>query len=147
MKAFKTDPTSFGESFEREEKKSEQELREKLLNKKHRAYIAKVGDKIAAMAEYDVFLPQHVEHTAMISTVFTDPDFRRRGLSEKVMKRMLDDLHNREKISRVRLSVGTAHPAAREMYKKLGFIEFGIGKREMKVGDQYYDQIHMDLFF
>ncbi len=147
LKAFKTDPTSFGESYEREEKKTEQQLRTLLGDPNYRAYVAKVGDKIGAMASYSIFVPQHVEHTAMVSTVFVDPDFRRKGLGEKLMQRMLDDLHHDEKTSRVRLSVGTTLTAAREMYKKLGFVEFGIGKREMKVGGKYYDQVHMDLFF
>ena len=147
LNAFQTDPTSFGETYEREEKKSEKELRAQLSDPNYRTYIAKVGDRIVAMASYNIFLPQHVEHTAMISTVFTDPGFRKRGLSEKLMKRVLDDLHNNQKTSRVRLSVGTVHIAAREMYKKLGFVEFGIAKREMKVDGKYYDQVHMDLFF
>ncbi|HTE48810.1 MAG TPA: GNAT family N-acetyltransferase [Candidatus Paceibacterota bacterium] len=147
LKAFKTDPTSFGESHEREEKKSENELRALLSDSNYKTYVAKIGDRVGAMVSYNLFAPQHVEHTAMISSVFTDPEFRRKGLGERLMKRVLSDLHNNQKTSRVRLSVGTEHVPAREMYKKLGFTEYGVAKREMKVGGKYYDQVHMELFF
>lgn len=147
LNAFKTDPTSFSESHEREEKKTEPQLRSLLSDPNYKTYVAKIDDKIGAMVSYNVFVPQHVEHTAMISSVFTDPDFRRKGLSEKLMKKILSDLHSNGKIYRVRLSVGVAHTAARELYKKLGFTEFGVAKNEMKVDGKYYDQVHMDLFF
>ncbi|MES3031915.1 MAG: GNAT family N-acetyltransferase [Patescibacteria group bacterium] len=147
LKAFRTDPTAFGESYEREEKKSEAEMRKQLSDPNYRAYVAKIDNKTASLAVYMLFVPQHVEHCAMISSVFTDPEFRRSGLGEKLLRKVLDDLHQNPKITRVRLSVRVDNEAAKKMYEKLGFVQCGIGRKEVKVDGKYYDQAQMDLIF
>ena len=147
LKALKTDPVAFGESYEREEKKSEQEIREKLEDPNRKAYIIKIGDKVCALAVASLVLPGHVNHQANIHAVFTDPDFRRLGLGSKLLGKILNDLHSNPITSRVSLSVGVEQEAARKMYEKLGFKEFGIGHKEMKINGKYYDQVQMELIF
>ena len=147
LKAFQTDPASFGESYEREAKKSEEEIRKQLQDPNYRAYIARIDNKIVALVVYALIIPKNVEHMARISSVFTDPDFRRQGIGEKLMKRALDDLHQNSITSRIALSVGADKEAARKMYQKLGFVEFGLGRKEIKYNGKYYDQVQMELIF
>ncbi len=119
----------------------------KLSDPNLKAYIARVDTKIVALAYCTLVIPEHVEHTAKIHAVFVDPDFRGQGIGFAVMKRMLDDLHQIPKISRIVLSVGNAQEAAKNMYKKLGFVQFGLGTKEMKINGRYYDQAQMELIF
>jgi len=68
-------------------------------------------------------------------------------MGKKLLARMLDDLHRNSKTSRITLSVGSEQQVAREMYEKLGFVQFGLAKKELKVKGKYYDQIWMELIF
>jgi len=147
LKALKTDPTAFGESYEQEKEKSEQKIISHLSATNYRTYIARIGNKIVALAEYSLTLPAHVEHLAEIHSVFTDPDFRGQKIGPKLIKQMLDDLHKNQKTSRITLSVGSEQKAAIKMYDELGFVQFGIGRKELKVGGEYYDQVQMELIF
>ena len=145
--ALKTDPIAFGESYEREEKKSEQEIREKLSDPNYKAYVVKVGDKVCALATYNLYLPGRVTHQAQIHAVFTDLKFRRQGLGKKILEKIKSDLHENPITSRVSLSVSTTQEGAIKMYEEAGFEKFGVGHKELKVDGKYYDLVYMELFF
>lgn len=147
LKALKTDPTAFGESYEREMESSEEDLRQRLSDPNYRAYIAKINNKTVALVVYTLVIPKHVGHLAKLHSVFTDPDFRRQGVGEKLLGQVLNDLHQNPVTSRVTLSVGSEQEAAKKMYEKLGFVQYGLGRKEMKVNDKYYDMIQMELIF
>jgi len=147
LRALKTDPTAFGESYEREITKSEQETRQKLSNPDYKTYIVRIGNKVAAMAVSSLEKPQHVEHLAKLHSIFTDPDFRKQGIGSKLLGQVLKDLHQNLITSRVILSVNNEQEVAKEMYKKLGFVQYGLGTKEMKVDGKYYDMAEMELIF
>ncbi|MDQ5954143.1 MAG: hypothetical protein QG583_71 [Patescibacteria group bacterium] len=145
--ALKTDPIAFGESYDREEKKTEQEIREKLGDLNYKAYVIKIGDKVRALATCNLYLPGRVTHQAQIHAVFTDPDYRKQGLGKNLLEKILKDLHQNPITSRVSLSVSTTQEGAIKMYEKAGFKEFGIGHKELKVDGKYYDLVYMELIF
>jgi RimJ/RimL family protein N-acetyltransferase len=43
------------------------------------------------------------------------------------------------------LSVVTTNASARRLYESLGFVAYGTEIRAMKLGETYYDEIHMAL--
>lgn len=147
LRSLQTDPTAFGVSYEQKAGLSEDEWRSSLSDPNRVMYGVKVGDRLAAIAGTKFETGQHVEHMATLIGVFTDPDFRGKGLSHELIKKILGDLHDNPKIIKVRLSVNETQGAARSLYQKLGFREIGIAKKEMKIGGQYYDQAQMELIF
>jgi RimJ/RimL family protein N-acetyltransferase len=56
-------------------------------------------------------------------------------------------LHQNPITSRVILSVNNEQEVAKQMYEKLGFVQYGLGKKEMKVDGKYYDMAQMELIF
>jgi ribosomal protein S18 acetylase RimI-like enzyme len=147
LKALKTDPIAFGASYEQEIKFSEQEIKQKLSGENKKIYIAKLGDKIVALAVSTLEKPEHVEHLAKLHAIFTDPGFRKQGIGSRLLERVLKDLHQNPITSRVILSVNSEQEGARKLYEKFGFTQFGLGRKEMKVKGKYYDQIQMELIF
>ena len=147
LKALQTDPTAFGESYEREIKRPSEEIIRKLSDSNLKVYVARVDNKIVALAYYTLVLPGHVDHNAKIHAVFVTPEYRGQGIGFKLIKQILNDLHQIPKISRLWLSVGNEQVAAKNMYKKLGFKECGIGTKEMKIDGKYYDEVQMELIF
>ena len=147
LKSLKTDPTAFAISYQQFLEQGEEKIRKNLSDPNRKNYIAKIGDKIVALAEYSLETPENVKHLAKIHAVFVDPDFRGKGIGYSLLKRMIDDLHNNPVTVRVVLSVNNENETAKNLYKKLGFVQFGVGEKEMKISGRYYDLAQMELIF
>ena len=147
LKSLQDDPSAFGASYEESVLHTEAQIRQKLSNPNRRDYVAKIGDRIVAMANYVLETSMHVRHLAKIHGVFTDPEFRGRGVGFNLLKKILDDLHQNSVTAKVVLGVNNENEAPKNLYKKLGFVQFGLGKKEMKVNGKYYDQAQMELIF
>jgi putative acetyltransferase len=61
---------------------------------------------------------------AEIKRVFVLEDYRGRGLSEQIMRRLEAELHNRG-VGLFRLETGILQPEALGLYRKLGYLERG----------------------
>jgi len=147
LKSLKTDPTAFAISYQQFFEQDEKEIKKDLSDPNCKNYITKIGDRIIALARYSLATPENVKHLATIHAVFVDPDFRGKGIGYSLLKRMIDDLHNNPVTVRVVLSVNNENEAPKNLYKKLGFVQFGVGEKEMKVNGKYYDMAQMELIF
>lgn len=147
LKALQTDPVALGRAYDEEVGLSEEEWRKKLEDANRKMYIAKVGDQPVGITGVRFESGKYIEHMAKIVSVFVDPQFRRQGIGQKLMARVLEDLRANPKIVKVKLSVNEPQEAAKGMYEKFGFRQAGIGKKEMKIENTYYDQIQMELIF
>ena len=147
LKALKADPIAFGVTYEQDVLLSEEEWKERLFNPFSQTYLAMANDNPVALATVRREKAKNVEHLATINSVFTDPEFRQHGISSKILKNILDDLHANDKTVKVRLSVNVAQESARKMYEKSGFFKVAILPKEMKVNEKYYDQIEMAYIF
>ena len=147
LRALKTDPIAFGASYEQGVKKSRKDWKIELADSNRKTYVVRVNGIPVALAAVRFEKAGNVEHLATIYSVFTDPEFRNLGVGSKLLQKILDDLHTNTKTVKVRLSVNLNQVDAKRMYERAGFFQEGILKKEMKVGDTYYDQAQMALIF
>lgn len=78
-----------------------------------------------------------------IVTVATHPQLRRQGLSETLMRLMIDECR-KAGAALVTLEVRVTNTAAQQLYAKLGFVEVGLRKRYYH--DNGEDALLMTLF-
>ena len=71
------------------------------------------------------------EDLAWVSTLGILPEYRRRGLGSQLLRTCEDQLH----VSRVRLSVRASNQPARQMYAKVGYVQYGVWKRYYSDGE------------
>lgn len=71
------------------------------------------------------------EDLAWVSTLGILPEYRRRGLGSQLLRTCEDQLQ----VSRVRLSVRASNQPARQMYTKLGYVQYGVWKRYYSDGE------------
>ncbi len=64
---------------------------------------------------------------AHITNIAVHPEFRRRGLGEKIMREMMERAKSRG-ATRMTLEVRVSNSAAQDLYRKLGFVARGIRK-------------------
>lgn len=55
--------------------------------------------------------------------------------------------HAAQRVEQLHLVVVSENVAALRLYTAAGFVEYGRGMKALKVGDRYYDEILMVLFF
>ncbi len=147
LKGLQTDPTAFGRSYEEEVLHDDARWQKKLSDPDFPVYVTKIDGRIVATAMVKFEVGDRIGHMATIKGVYTDPEFRNRGLSTTLLKKILSDLHDNQKTIKVRLSVNDSQVAAKKMYENLGFETVGLEKKEVKIGTTYLDQTHMELIF
>lgn len=94
-----------------------------LADGSHAEYIACDGDKIVGIGGVSYFCVAPTYHNptgmkAYIMNVYTEPEYRRRGIAARVVRLLIADAHSRG-VAAVSLE---ATAAGRPLYEKLGFV-------------------------
>ncbi|MEM6281148.1 MAG: GNAT family N-acetyltransferase [Chloroflexota bacterium] len=82
------------------------------------------------------------QHTAEIISMYVMPVARGQQAGHKLIAAALAHLRGRG-VQQVTLSVTSGNVAARRLYRKLGFITWGVQPAYIRVGDVDYDVEHM----
>lgn len=77
---------------------------------------------------------------AHVLNVTVDPQARRKGLGQRLMKRVMTDAHRKD-MKRIFLEVRTSNAAAIALYKKLGFFEDHVKKGFYEDGEDAFFMI------
>lgn len=77
--------------------------------------------------------------------VFVDPNFRRKGVAELLLKNAINYLKEKGFL-RIELSVFSDNKSAIKLYKKLGFVKEGVRKNALKRNNDFFDEILMAKF-
>ena len=147
LKALKADPAAFGSSYKQEVNRPEEIWKQKLATSW--AYAAIVENQFVGMARVLFELGEHVQHVASIVSLFVKASYRQQGIGEKIIRRIISDLHDQKVIVKIILLVNTntdQKPAIR-LFEKVGFKTIGIAKYGVKINQTYYNQLHMELIF
>jgi ribosomal-protein-alanine N-acetyltransferase len=102
-----------------------------------RGWVAESNGRIASMLVLWLIIDE-----AHIATIATHPDFRRRGIGEKLMLVALNSART-EGANRAFLEVRATNASAQALYKKYGFVVDGIRPKYYK--DNNEDAILMSL--
>jgi len=82
-------------------------------------------------------------HKALLWGVYLRPEARRSGLAAALLEAVLN--HARGQAEEVRLAVTAGNTAARRLYLRAGFTDWGMEPRAVKIGGTYYDEHQMVL--
>ncbi len=88
---------------------------------------------------------QKEKHKGVMWGVYLRPNLRGRGIAEALVGRLLD--HARGQVSLLRCSVTTDNTAARELYRRMGFVEYGIEPRSLRYAGVDYDETLLVISF
>src|SRR3989344_1967429 len=147
LSSLRSEPTAFGRDYEEEADRTEEEWRKRLEDPNHKTYAASSEGKLVGMVGATTMSGKRVEHMANVGRVFVSERLRGKGIGEALMQQAIKELRENPKIMKLRLSVNEPQEAAKKMYEKLGFEQSGYAKKEIRVGDTYYDQIQMEMLF
>ena len=102
------------------------------------------GEACLGMAGLDRWRGSNVRHKAVIWGVYLSPAARGRGAGEALFQAMID--HARAiGIEVLQLGVGDFNHHAQALYRRMGFVPFGLEPRAVKLHDRFIDEVLMAL--
>jgi ribosomal protein S18 acetylase RimI-like enzyme len=82
-------------------------------------------------------------HKAFIWGVYVAPHARNQGFAIETMRHALNHAATALGVRQVNLGVNTRNTAAVALYKKLGFVQYGLELGYLRVGSEFHDEFQM----
>ena len=82
-------------------------------------------------------------HRGVIWGMYVEPEGRRVGVASLLLGTIID--HARSEVEDLTLAVAAHNEAAIALYRKFGFVEYGLDRRALKIDGEYVDEILMHV--
>jgi RimJ/RimL family protein N-acetyltransferase len=80
-------------------------------------------------------------HKGVLWGMYVRPSARGSGVATRLAESVID--HARDRVEILQLTVVASNARARRLYAHLGFVEYGVERRGLKLGDSYFDEALM----
>ena len=84
-------------------------------------------------------------HIASVHGVYVAPEYRGLGVGSRLVEAALSRVRENRETLKVELSVNSRARPAIAAYRRAGFKVAGRSAMELKVGDEFYDLLNMEL--
>jgi len=101
------------------------------------------GEVLCGAAGFSREARAKTRHKGMLSSVYLRPELRGRGLGEALVGRVID--HARRHVAVLLCSVVSENTEACELYRRMGFIDYGIEPRALRYDGVDYDEDQLVL--
>jgi ribosomal protein S18 acetylase RimI-like enzyme len=88
---------------------------------------------------------QKSHHKGTLVGMYVVPEHRGRGLGQKLLRTLIEDVRALRGLEQLKLSVTHSNADARRLYLSAGFVPFGIEPNAIKVDGVYYAKEYMCL--
>lgn len=149
LEALKMHPEAFVSSYEDSVHTPLAEVKKKIKNDKDNYILGAFteDEQLAGMAGFRREQGIKLNHKGMIWGVYVSPEYRGQGVAKALIQEILDRGREIEGLQQINLSVVTANRPAAELYKKVGFVTYGVEKNALIYNHQGYDEELMTYFF
>jgi RimJ/RimL family protein N-acetyltransferase len=105
-------------------------------------FAAKAADgELLGVAGFQRPVTAKLRHKGVLWGMYVREAARGTGVAAAVVGAVLD--HAGAEVEEVLLTVAADNAAALRLYRRAGFVQYGLERRSLKVGDVYYDEIMM----
>ncbi|MDR4945503.1 GNAT family N-acetyltransferase [Neobacillus cucumis] len=147
LEALKNHPEAFLSSYE------ESVQRENPVEQMARNFTVKGNYTFGAFAQGEligmVTLIQEerikVRHKANIFAMYVTPSKRGIGAGKALLTAAINKAIDLSEVEQINLNVTASNHSAKQLYANLGFKQFGLEKKALKINEKYYDDAYMVL--
>jgi GNAT superfamily N-acetyltransferase len=136
LDALRRHPCAFRASFDEEAGQSLEEFATRLET--DAIFGGFCGDELCGLAGLEIPQARNKRHKGTLFGVYVCPDHRRAGLGAALVGAVI--AHARGRVDQLHAAVVVNAEPARALYRKLGFVPYGMEPRALKVGEAYFDQ-------
>jgi ribosomal protein S18 acetylase RimI-like enzyme len=140
LEALRSNPFAFGRAYVEEKGLPESEWRRLIRND----LFAVSDGKPIGMIGYVFNEKLKRSHIADIVGVYVNGKYRGMGIGDRLFKEVLSQIRRNKRIVKIRLNVNPRQKAAVGLYKKNGFVEVGRLRKELKIGNRFFDDLIME---
>ena len=90
---------------------------------------------------------EDARHKATLFGLYVTRAFRGQGLGEDLVQAVLSLAEQEPEIKVIELTVSAGSDAALALYQRCGFEQSGLEDSAIRVGEVYYDRVHMSRLF
>ena len=139
LESLRTEPESFGSDFASENRQPPEWFAERLAS--NDVFGAFHGEELLGIATFATERAVQKAHKGMLWGVFVRQKARSAGVGRALVEAVL--AHARGRVEQINLAVERGNLHARRLYTSLGFIEYGLEKNALKLGERYFDDVLM----
>jgi len=141
LEGLKRYPASFGSSYETEAQQPVSWFKEQAGN----AIIIGGFRDTALMGVAGIYLRPEpkLTHKCVLFGMYVRLEAQGSGLAKELAESVIERV--KSSVEEILLTVAVSNIAAVKLYTNIGFIEYGMEPRSLKVGDEYHDQLMMRL--
>ena len=144
LEALTTDTIAFGSSYEEEVIRPEEMWRTRI---KDALFALNENDEVIAVMAFLISERVKTKHKADIYSVFVTPNYRGKGVAEKMLAEALRLIKLNPDVCKINLTVNPLQKAAVKLYESFGFKKAGTLHKEVLINGIYYDEDLMELLF
>ncbi|SDZ21971.1 GNAT family N-acetyltransferase [Pseudomonas sp. NFIX28] len=86
---------------------------------------------------------EKARHKATLFGLYVAQPYRHGGLGYRLVQALLQEARKRPGLRLVQLTVTAGNDAALALYRRCGFVQFGLEPLAVRVEDQYFDKLHL----
>ena len=139
LEALRLAPEAFGSTFAAENSEALVWFESRLG--RSAVFGACAGGDLLGIAGFVVRPGEKQAHKGVLVGMYVRPSARNLGLGRRLVETVID--HAKGHVEILQLSVVVGNKPARRLYKRLGFVEYGIEKRALKADGRYWDEVLM----
>jgi ribosomal protein S18 acetylase RimI-like enzyme len=146
LRALKEYPEAFASSYEESVNKPVDEVTNRIPETDNNYILGAFNDnKMIGMVGFKRETSKKLEHKAVIWGMYIAPEYQGRGIGRNLVEEVIGKAKLMGSINQINLTVVTSNEQAKKLYQSLGFQQFGIERKALKVGKTYYDEEMMVL--
>ena len=142
LEGLRRHPEAFASTFE-DERDRPLDLFKELITQS-RIFGAVLAQRLVGVVGLRANAEVKLRHKATIWGMYVRQEARQYGVGERLINAAV--AHAPQHVEQIQLAVITENEAARRLYAKAGFIEYGHQINALKHGERYYDDILMVKF-
>lgn len=104
-----------------------------------------VADELVGIVGLALDPRQKARHKATLFGMYVADAHRHRGLGQRLVEAALAEARRHDFLRLVQLTVTAGNDPAVKLYQRCGFVLYGLEPMAIRLGDEYFDKIHMWL--
>jgi ribosomal protein S18 acetylase RimI-like enzyme len=102
-----------------------------------------VEDELAGIVGLAFEPREKARHKSTLFGLYVSARFRGCGLAGQLIEALLEQARLRPEVKVIQLTVTAGNDAAFSLYERCGFRQYGLEPLAIRVGDEYFDKVHM----
>ncbi|MGE7957395.1 N-acetyltransferase family protein [Pseudomonas sp. NPDC089530] len=86
---------------------------------------------------------EKARHKATLFGLYVSQSYRHSGLGYRLIQALLQEARQRPGLRLMQLTVTAGNDAALALYRRCGFVQFGLEPLAVRVGVEYFDKLHL----